>query len=108
MFYNYVARCFVLIDLKAGTLSHQDLAQMQMHVNYYTRELTNEGDNPPVGLVMCADKKDAVVKYTLAEGERRIFVSQCLPNLPSEEELRLEIKRRYDTLEGTIEPDEDA
>ena len=103
VFYNYVARCFVLVDLKTGTLTHQDLGQMQMYVNYYTRKLMNEGDNPPVGLVMCADKKDAVVKYTLPEGERNIFVSKCLPNLPSEEELRDEIKRQYDALEGTNE-----
>ncbi|MBX9035319.1 PDDEXK nuclease domain-containing protein [Gordonibacter massiliensis (ex Traore et al. 2017)] len=100
VFYNYVARCFVLIDLKTGKLTHQDIGQMQMYVNYYTRELMNEGDNPPVGLVMCADKKDAVVKYTLPEGERQIYVSKCLPNLPSEDELRIEIKRQYDALEN--------
>lgn len=102
VFYNYVTRCFVLIDLKTGTLTHQDLGQMQMYVHYYTRELMNEGDNPPVGLVMCANKKDAVVRYTLPEGERQIFVSQCLPNLPSEDELQDEIRRQYDALEGTI------
>lgn len=102
VFYNYVTRCFVLIDLKTGTLTHQDLGQMQMYVHYYTRELMNEGDNPPVGLVMCANKKDAVVKYTLPEGERQIFVSECLPCLPSEDELRDEIRRQYDALEGGI------
>lgn len=102
VFYNYVTRCFVLIDLKTGTLTHQDLGQMQMYVHYYTRELMNEGDNPPVGLVMCANKKDAVVRYTLPEGERQIFVSQCLPNLPTEDELQDEIRRQYDALEGTI------
>lgn len=102
VFYNYVTRCFVLIDLKTGTLTHQDLGQMQMYVHYYTRELMNEGDNPPVGLVMCANKKDAVVKYTLPEGERQVFVSQCLPRLPSEDELRDEIRRQYDALEGKI------
>ena len=104
VFYNYVTRCFVLIDLKTGTLTHQDLGQMQMYVNYYTRELMNEGDNPPVGLVMCADKKDAVVRYTLPEGEQQIFVSQCLPNLPSEDELRDEIRRQYDALEEAKSP----
>lgn len=102
VFYNYVTRCFVLIGLKTGTLTHQDLGQMQMYVHYYTRELMNEGDNPPVGLVMCANKKDAVVKYTLPEDERQIFVSECLPCLPSEDELRDEIRRQYDALEGGI------
>ena len=66
VFYNYVLKCFVLIDLKIGKLTHQDLGQMQMYVNYYTRELMNEGDNPPIGIVLCADKSDAVVKYTLS------------------------------------------
>lgn len=99
VFYNYVAQCFVLIDLKTGRLSHQDLGQMQMYVNYYTRELMNEGDNPPVGLVMCADKNESVVRYTLPEGDRQIFVSKCLPNLPSEEELQEEVQRQYNALE---------
>lgn len=105
VFYNYLTRCFVLIDLKTGKLTHQDLGQMQMYVNYYTRELMNDGDNPPVGLVMCANKKDAVVKYTLPEGEHQIFVSNCLHDLPSEDELRDEIKRQYDALEGTVDTD---
>ena len=54
------------LSVKIGDLSHQDLGQMQMYVNYYTRELMNEGDNPPIGIVLCADKSDAVVKYTLS------------------------------------------
>ena len=62
VFYNYLARCFVLIDLKSGELTHQDLGQMQMYVNYYTRELMNPGDNPPVGIVLCAEKNDADVR----------------------------------------------
>lgn len=61
VFYNYILKCFVLIDLKIGDLSHQDLGQMQMYVNYYAREMMDEGDNPPIGIVLCADKSDAVV-----------------------------------------------
>ncbi len=57
VFYNYLLRCFVLIDLKIGDLTHQDLGQMQMYVHYYEREMMNEGDNPPIGIVLCADKK---------------------------------------------------
>lgn len=64
VFYNYVLKCFVLIDLKIGDLTHQDLGQMQMYVHYYERELMNEGDNPPIGIVLCADKSESVVKYT--------------------------------------------
>lgn len=88
VFYNYLARCFVLIDLKTDRLSHADLGQMQMYVNYYTRELMNSGDNPPVGIVLCADKNDAVVKYTLSEDNNQIFASQYMTYLPSEEELK--------------------
>lgn len=88
MFYNYLARCFVLIDLKTDRLTHQDLGQMQMYVNYYTRELMNPGDNPPIGIVLCAEKNDAVVKYTLAEGQNQIFASQYMTYMPTEEELR--------------------
>ena len=57
VFYNYILKCFVLIDLKTDTLTHQDIGQMQMYVNYYTREMMNEGDNPPIGIVLCAEKK---------------------------------------------------
>lgn len=56
VFYNYILKCFVLIDLKIGDLTHQDLGQMQMYVHYYERELMNEGDNPPIGIVLCAAK----------------------------------------------------
>ena len=83
VFYNYVLKCFVLIDLKIGKLTHQDLGQMQMYVNYYTRELMNEGDNPPIGIVLCADKSDAVVKYTLSEENTQIFASKYKLYLPT-------------------------
>jgi hypothetical protein len=82
----------VLFDLKIGKLVHQDLGQMQMYVNYYTRELMNEGDNPPIGIVLCADKSDAVVKYTLPEDNKQIFASKYMTYLPSEEELKRELK----------------
>ena len=61
---------------------------MQMYVNYYTRELMNEGDNPPIGIVLCAEKNDAVVKYTLPDGNNQIFASKYFTYLPTEEELK--------------------
>ncbi|MGL4941923.1 MAG: PDDEXK nuclease domain-containing protein [Thermoguttaceae bacterium] len=88
VFYNYLARCFVLIDLKTDKLTHQDLGQMQMYVNYYTREMMNPGDNPPVGIVLCADKSEAVVEYTLPEGNEQIFAAKYLTYMPTEEELK--------------------
>lgn len=91
VFYNYILKCFVLIDLKLGDLTHQDLGQMQMYVNYYTRELMNEGDNPPIGIVLCADKSDAIVKYTLPEDNKQIFASRYMTYIPSEEEFKREL-----------------
>jgi predicted nuclease of restriction endonuclease-like (RecB) superfamily len=100
VFYNYILKCFVLIDLKIGDLTHQDLGQMQMYVHYYERELMNEGDNPPIGIVLCADKSDAVVKYTLPENETQVFASKYKLYLPSEEELMKELKQEYMALEA--------
>ena len=64
---------------------------MQMYVNYYTRELMNEGDNPPIGIVLCADKSDAVVKYTLAEENNQIYASKYILYMPTEEEFKKEL-----------------
>ena len=91
VFYNYILKCFVLIDLKIGDLTHQDLGQMQMYVNYYTREMMSEGDNPPIGIVLCADKSDTLVEYTLPENNKQIFAAKYLPYLPTKEELRREL-----------------
>ncbi|WP_216662543.1 YhcG family protein [Adlercreutzia sp. ZJ473] len=99
VFYNYLARCFVLVDLKTADLTHQDIGQMQMYVNYYTRELMNEGDNHPIGILLCADKSDSVVRYTLPEDNRQIFASKCLPYLPTEEELAQELNAEFRALE---------
>lgn len=74
--------------MKSGELTHQDLGQMQMYVNYYTRELMNPGDNPPVGIVLCAEKNDAVVRYTLPEDEKQVFAAQYMTYLPTQEELQ--------------------
>ena len=92
VFYNYILKCFVLIDIKTGALTHQDIGQMQMYVNYYTRELMNEGDNKPIGIVLCAEKNDAIVKYTLPEDNDQIFASKYMTCLPTEEELKNELR----------------
>ena len=99
VFYNYLLKCFVLVDLKLGDLTHQDLGQMQMYTHYYERELMNEGDNQPIGIVLCADKSESVVKYTLPETETQIFASKYKLYLPSEEELMNELKREYQALD---------
>ena len=84
----------MLIDLKVGKLTHADLGQIQFYVNYYNRERRTEGDNPTIGLILCPDKNDAVVKYTLGEQrERNIFTSRYQLYLPTVEELENELRR---------------
>lgn len=97
--YNYKLKCFVLIDLKRGDLTHQDIGQMQMYVNYYTRELMEPGDNPPIGIILSADKSDMLVKYTLPLDNKQIFASKYMLYLPKEEELQVEMKKQLEILE---------
>ena len=100
VFYNRLTRSFVLIDLKTGKLTHQDLGQMQMYVHYYQRERMIEGENPPIGIVLCTEKSEAVVRYTLPEGlQNQIFASRYQLNLPTEEELAREIQRERTLIE---------
>ena len=99
VFYHTVLKCFVLLDLKVGKLTHQDLGQLQLYVNYYDRERRTPGDQPTLGLILCTDKNDAVVKYTLGpDQEKRIFASRYKLHLPSEAELRTELKRELRSL----------
>ena len=99
VFYNRLTRSFVLIDLKMGDLTHQDLGQMQMYVNYYHRELTAKDENPPIGIILCLDKSEAVVRYTLPEDNKQIFASRYKLYLPSEKELADEIIRERKNIE---------
>nr|WP_263363136.1 PDDEXK nuclease domain-containing protein [Flavobacterium collinsii] len=88
VFYNRILKCFVLIDLKIGELKHQDLGQMQMYVNYYDREMRLEDENKTIGIVLCQNKSESVVKYTLPENNEQIFASKYKTVLPSVEVLK--------------------
>lgn len=88
VFYNRLLRAFVLIDLKRGTLKHQDLGQMQMYVNYYDRFVKTEEENPTIGILLCTDKSDAMVEITLPKDNNQIFASKYQTYLPSKEELQ--------------------
>lgn len=101
VFYNRLTRSFVLLDLKVGKLTHQDLGQMQMYVNYYQRELTAPDENPPIGIVLCTNKSEAVVRYALPEGNTQIFASRYKLHLPTEEELAEELLRERHQIELT-------
>ena len=99
VFYHTVLKCYVIIDLKTGKLTHQDLGQLQLYVNFYDRERRTEGDNPTLGLILCADKNDAVVRYTLGpDQEKKIFASRYKLHLPTEAELKAEIRRELEVL----------
>ena len=97
--YNYKLKCFVLIDLKRGDLTHQDIGQMQMYVNYYTREMMEPGDNPPIGIILSADKSDMLVKYTLPLDNKQIYASKYMLYLPKEEELQKEMNKQLKALQ---------
>ena len=99
VFYNYVLKCFFLIDLKVGKLTHQDIGQMDFYVRYFEEEEKIKGDNPAIGLILCADKNDAMVKYTLLNDNKKIFASKYKLYLPTEEELKQEILREKDMIE---------
>ncbi|MEI6514621.1 MAG: PDDEXK nuclease domain-containing protein [bacterium] len=99
VFYHTILKCYVIIDLKTGKLTHQDLGQLQLYVNYYDRECRLLGDNPTLGLILCAEKNDAVVRYTLGpEQQRKIFASRYKLYLPTAAELKTELQREIKML----------
>ncbi len=93
VFYHRILKCHVLIDLKIGAFDHADSGQMTMYLNYFTDNEMTEGDNPPVGIILCAQKNESLVKYATGNLSQQIFVSKYLLNLPNEEELTNFIKK---------------
>ena len=87
VFYNRLLKCFVIIDLKIGKVSHQDIGQMQMYVNYYDREIKQDDENKTIGILLSTDKNETVVKYTLPEDNKTIFSSEYKLHMPTEQEL---------------------
>ena len=102
VFYNYLARCFFLVDLKVGKVTPQDIGQMQLYKHYYEQEMMNPGDNPPVGIVLGSDTDSAVVKYTLNEHERNLFAVKYHLSLPTVEEIRRELQRERAAIEEAM------
>lgn len=97
VFYHIILKCYVIIDIKTHKLTHGDLGQMQFYVNFFDREIANENDNPTIGLVLCTEKSDAMVRYTLGEENQQIFASKYQFHLPTEKELEVELKKElYD------------
>ncbi len=88
-----VMKCFVLVDLKSGALDHRDIGQMDFSVRYWEAEVRRPDDNPTIGLILCAEKSEAMAKYTPLNDHRSVFAAKYLPYLPSEQELKAELER---------------
>jgi predicted nuclease of restriction endonuclease-like (RecB) superfamily len=99
VFYNYILKCFLLIDLKTGKLTHQDIGQMDTYVRIFEDKMRGEGDNPTIGLVLCSEKNKALAKYSLLNDNKQIFASKYLTQLPSEEELQRELEQERERIE---------
>ena len=99
VFYNYILKCFVLIDLKIGKLTHQDVGQMDTYIRIFEDKMKSEGDNPTIGLILCSDKNEAVAKYSILSEGKQLFASKYKLYLPSEELLVKEVLREMDFLE---------
>jgi predicted nuclease of restriction endonuclease-like (RecB) superfamily len=93
VFYNFKLKCFLLVDLKIGKLTHQDVGQMDTYVRIYDKFHKGEDDNPTIGLILCSEKSEAVAKYSVLSDSKQLFSSKYLPFLPTEEELRIELLR---------------
>ncbi len=92
VFYNYILKCFVLIDLKTEKISHQDVGQMDMYIRMYDEMKRSEGDNPTIGIVLCSDTDEDIARYSILHGNEQLFASKYKLYLPTEEELRAEIE----------------
>jgi len=89
VFYHRILRCFVLIDLKIGTLTHKDLGQLQMYVNYYDEEIKAPDENKTIGIILCKNKKESTIKYTLGKNNKQIFASNYKVYFPEKQILKL-------------------
>lgn len=98
VFYNYILKCFVLIDLKTSRITHQDVGQMDMYVRMFDERERNEGDNPAIGIVLCSETDQDIARYSVLKGNEQIFASKYRLFLPTDEELRAEIERQKEIL----------
>lgn len=99
VFYNYILKCFVIIDLKTGKLTHQNIGQMDMYVRMFDDLKRSEDDNPTIGIILCSDKEDTVVRYSVLKDSEQLFASKYRLVLPTEEELKVELEREIQLIE---------
>ena len=94
VFYNVVLKCYVLIDLKVGVITHQDVGQMDMYVRMYDELRRTEGDNPTIGIVLCSETSKDIARYSILKGNEQLFAAKYMPMLPTEEMLKREIEQQ--------------
>lgn len=94
VFYNVALKCYVLIDLKVGKITHQDVGQMDMYVRMYDELKRTEGDNPTIGIVLCSETDADIARYSILKGNEQIFATKYKLYLPTEEQLRREIEKQ--------------
>lgn len=92
VFYNYLLKCFVLIDLKTNPITHRDVGQMDMYVRMYDERIRGEGDNPTIGIVLCSETDEDIARYSVLHDNNQLFASKYMLYMPTEEELRREIE----------------
>jgi predicted nuclease of restriction endonuclease-like (RecB) superfamily len=103
VFYNYILKCFVLIDLKTDRISHQDVGQMDMYVRMYDETIKSDDDNPTVGIVLCSETDHDIARYSILKGNEQIFATKYKLYLPTEEELAAEIEREKEMIRLQLE-----
>lgn len=107
VFYNYILKCFIVIDLKAGKLTYQDVGQIDFYVRLFDEKIKQSDDNPTIGLVLVADKDESIVKYSVLSDNENLFASKYRLYLPTEEELKMELQRERELIERQIKENRD-
>ena len=102
VFYNFHLKCFLLIDLKMHKLTHQDVGQMDMYVRMYEEKKRRLDDNPTIGLILCTENNHTVAKYSVLNESAQLFASKYMTELPSEEELRIELEKERELLQSQL------
>jgi len=102
VFYNYILKCFIVIDLKAGKLTYQDVGQIDFYVRLFDEKIRQADDNPTIGIILCSEKDESIVKYSVLDDNENLFASKYKLYLPTEEELKNELQRERELLERRI------
>jgi len=102
VFYNFILKCFIVIDLKTGKLNYQDIGQIDFYVRLFDDKIKQNDDNPTIGIILCADKDESIVKYSVLADKENLFAAKYMSYLPTEEELKAELQRERELIERKL------